>query len=205
MAGRGCYSVEKYQLPWCSNTELKIYHLSFFRHTLIATSTLLILAVCRTRVKYEPTIWPRSPTEFSVAQVDRAPARCLGDHRFESCRGHRFFLCPRLVTRWSFHFHICFTDFLRYRFWGLIFGGAYTWRGLLSEFYRIQIHYLVLLALAVPHMFSSSAFAALGNNRLRTSHRQLSKQKRQNKSHQNSPKSSSRFEFSASSCLQEKK
>ena len=76
MAGRGCYSVEKYQLPWCSNTELKIYHLSFFRHTLIATSTLLILAVCRTRVKYEPTIWPRSPTEFSVAQVDRAPARC---------------------------------------------------------------------------------------------------------------------------------
>ena len=56
MAGRGCYSVEKYQLPWCSNTELKIYHLSFFHHTLIATSTLLILAVCRTRVKYEPTI-----------------------------------------------------------------------------------------------------------------------------------------------------
>ena len=25
-------------------------------------------------------------------------------------------------------------DFLRYRFWGLIFGGAYTWRGLFSEF-----------------------------------------------------------------------
>ena len=25
-------------------------------------------------------------------------------------------------------------DFLRYRFWGLIFGGAYRWRGLFSEF-----------------------------------------------------------------------
>ena len=32
-----------------------------------------------------------------------------------------------------------FTEgFLRYRFGGVIFGGAYTWRGLLSEFYGIQ-------------------------------------------------------------------
>ena len=43
--------------------------------------------------------------QFCVAQVDRAPARCLGGHRFESCRGLRFFLCPTLVTCWSFHFH----------------------------------------------------------------------------------------------------
>ena len=28
-------------------------------------------------------------------------------------------------------------DFLRYDFGGLIFGGAYTWRGLFSEFYGI--------------------------------------------------------------------
>ena len=28
--------------------------------------------------------------------------------------------------------------FLRYRFGGLIFGGAYTWRGLFSEFYGIH-------------------------------------------------------------------
>ena len=28
--------------------------------------------------------------------------------------------------------------FLRYRFGGLIFGGAYTWRGLFSEFYGIR-------------------------------------------------------------------
>ena len=30
--------------------------------------------------------------------------------------------------------------FLRYRFGGLIFGGAYTWRGLFSEFYGIPPH-----------------------------------------------------------------
>ena len=30
--------------------------------------------------------------------------------------------------------------FLRHRFEGLIFGGAYTWRGLLSEFYGMFIH-----------------------------------------------------------------
>ena len=36
--------------------------------------------------------------EFSVAQVDRALARRLGGHRFESCRGLRFFLCPTIVT-----------------------------------------------------------------------------------------------------------
>ena len=35
--------------------------------------------------------------EFSVAQEDRAPATCLGGHRFEFCRGLRFLLCPRLV------------------------------------------------------------------------------------------------------------
>ena len=48
--------------------------------------------------------------EFFVAQVNRAPARCLGGHRFESCRGLRSFLCPMLETFWSFHFHICFTE-----------------------------------------------------------------------------------------------
>ena len=29
--------------------------------------------------------------------------------------------------------------FLRYNFEGLIFGGAYTWRGLFSEFYGITL------------------------------------------------------------------
>ena len=30
--------------------------------------------------------------------------------------------------------------FLRYRFGGAIFGGAYTWRGLFSEFYGILLY-----------------------------------------------------------------
>ena len=51
--------------------------------------------------KYEPSIWPRYPWVL-LAQVDRASARCLGDHRFESCRGLRFSLCPTLVTCWLF-------------------------------------------------------------------------------------------------------
>ena len=32
--------------------------------------------------------------------------------------------------------------FLRYRFGGLIFGGAYTWRSLFSEFYGITVRKL---------------------------------------------------------------
>ena len=35
--------------------------------------------------------------------------------------------------------------FLRYRFGGLVFGGAYTWRGLFSEFYGIFNQYIRLL------------------------------------------------------------
>ena len=34
-------------------------------------------------------------------------------------------------------------DFLRYRFGGFIFGGAYTWSGLFSEFYGILLHSLI--------------------------------------------------------------
>ena len=34
--------------------------------------------------------------------------------------------------------------FLRYEFGGLIFGGAYTWRGLFSEFYGIHISFSVI-------------------------------------------------------------
>ena len=43
---------------------------------------------------------------------------------------------PRGAYIWRGHL----TDgFLRYRFGGLIFGGAYTWRGLFSEFYGIPV------------------------------------------------------------------
>ena len=42
--------------------------------------------------------------EVSVAQVIRAPARCLGGHRFESCRRLRFFLLTTLVTSLKIYF-----------------------------------------------------------------------------------------------------
>ena len=47
--------------------------------------------------------------------------------------------------------------FLRYRFGGLIFGGAYTWRGLFSEFYGIGhvASVFVLLCLAEGGHFSA--------------------------------------------------
>ena len=65
-------------------------------------STLLILAVCRKRVKYEPSIWPCSPW-LLCSSVDRAPTRCLGGHR--SCQALRFFICLMLVTCWLFYLH----------------------------------------------------------------------------------------------------
>ena len=34
--------------------------------------------------------------------------------------------------------------FLRYEFWGLVFGGAYTWRGLFSEFYGILFYNVII-------------------------------------------------------------
>ena len=51
------------------------------------------------RVSNMNLVYGLAHLEFSVAQVDRAPARYLGGHRLESCRGRlRFFLCPTLVT-----------------------------------------------------------------------------------------------------------
>ena len=35
--------------------------------------------------------------------------------------------------------------FLRYRFWGLIFGGAYTWRGLFSKFYGDSSVFIIII------------------------------------------------------------
>lgn len=40
----------------------------------------------------------------SRSSVDGAPACCAGGHGFDSRPGLRFFLCPRLVSRWSVHF-----------------------------------------------------------------------------------------------------
>ena len=61
---------------------------------------------------------------------------------------YRFLLCFTLYLREGFQVqapggaYIWRGDltegFLRYRFGGLIFGGSYTWRGLFSEFYGIH-------------------------------------------------------------------
>ena len=39
--------------------------------------------------------------------------------------------------------------FLRYEFGGLIFGGAYTWKGLFSEFYGTLINLSAYLQLTI--------------------------------------------------------
>ena len=42
--------------------------------------------------------------------------------------------------------------FLRYRFGGLIFGGAYTWRGLFSEFYGMfTLYWRATMPARKPH------------------------------------------------------
>ena len=82
-----------------SFTELKIYHHSLFI-THMTISTLVVLAVCRTHVIHEPCIWHSWPRVLR-SSVIRASDRCTEDHRFNTCRGLRFFLCPVLVTCWS--------------------------------------------------------------------------------------------------------
>ena len=52
--------------------------------------------------------------EFSVAQVARAPAQCLGGHRFEPIRELSFSLCPTLVMliiSFSHLFHRAYETF----------------------------------------------------------------------------------------------
>ena len=40
---------------------------------------------------------------------------------------------------------------MRYRFGGLIFGGAYTWRGLLSKFYDILVRGITHVLKEIVH------------------------------------------------------
>ena len=68
-------------------------------------SAVLILAVCRAPVTYElskMTLLSMS----SRSSVDKAPARCLGGHGFDSCRGLRFFFVPRSCCVEYFIFQI---------------------------------------------------------------------------------------------------
>ena len=85
-----------------SSPSLEFTILSSLYITLITISTLLFLAVCRTRVIHVPCIWPSSPRVLHRSVV-RASDWCTEVRRFKSCRGLRFFLCPMLMTCWTHH------------------------------------------------------------------------------------------------------
>ena len=80
-------------------TELKTYHLLFLS-TNVTLSTLLILAVCRTRVIHELHKTPSSPWSICSSVVEHQSAESEG-LRVDSSWGLRifYFLCPTLVTR----------------------------------------------------------------------------------------------------------
>ena len=65
--------------------ELKIHHLNSFI-TLTMTLTVLILAVCGMPVTYKLGQMTKLLFMSSCSSVDRAPARHLGGHGFNSCR-----------------------------------------------------------------------------------------------------------------------
>ena len=79
-----------------------IIFLSLLSHTVL--STLLIVAVCRTRVttnsgnNYDLACH-KSPSSLVV----KAPDQCTGGDGFDSRWGLRFFLCPTLLANSIFH------------------------------------------------------------------------------------------------------
>ena len=105
---------------------------SFILSPYSTISTLLILAVCRTRVKYEPTIYIYSLALHPWVRILRsssglrAPAKWLGGHRFVSCRELRFFFFSLshvrdvFIISFSHLFHrvkIYHHSFLRYLYY----------------------------------------------------------------------------------------
>ena len=74
-----------------------------------------------------------------------------------SCRGLRFFLCPTLVTCWSFHFHIYFTELKIYHlsffqnkhFWNI--SGVHGFAGLTVIQWSLSFGTLPLLK---GHLYS---------------------------------------------------
>ena len=46
--------------------------------------------------------------------------------------------------------------FVRHRFGGLMFGGAYTWRGLFSEFYGIMIIIVMMMMMMMTTTLSNN-------------------------------------------------
>ena len=54
---------------------------------------------------------------------------------------------------------------MRYEFGGLIFGGAYTWRGLFSEFYGISSKYKCAKSFVPPSVSANIAVSELSVKR----------------------------------------
>ena len=92
-------------------TELKTHDLYSFI-TLTMTTTVLIVAVCRTPVTYLTQLNDLDLNSTSSrTSVDRAPAQCSGGHGFDSCRWFRFCFVPRSCRVDQFTFHISFRSF----------------------------------------------------------------------------------------------
>ena len=76
---------------------LKIHIFLYFTHytvDIVDPSSMQDFFVSNMNLVYGPALY-----ESLRSSVDHgAPVRCSGGHRFESCRGLRFFLCPTLVT-----------------------------------------------------------------------------------------------------------
>ena len=82
------FLIQRIFFPRFQNQQKQKWHLHYYAFKLGRVSNMNL-------------VYGLALDEFSVAEVDkwpRAPAQCLGGHRFESCRGLRFILYPTLVT-----------------------------------------------------------------------------------------------------------
>ena len=83
-----------HDLPYTGRALYPLSHLPFTT----TTSTLPFLVVCRRRVIHELSLMA-SLSMWSCGSVDRAPARCMGGHGFDSPRDSDFFFVSCLRQR----------------------------------------------------------------------------------------------------------
>ena len=125
----------------------------FIHHSATTTSTLLFLAVCRTRVLHELSLMA-SLSMSSRNSVDRALPRCSEGHGFDSRRGLRFFV-PRSC-------HVDYLNFKTFHYFSLSRETEVKWNysqlylnGHLSKRNRA---WSVLLAVKTPSLRSTKSF-----------------------------------------------
>ena len=82
-------SIPVVYVPRSRHADYFIFHISLPRLNFLSLqpygtlSAMLILAVCRVRVPYEPSTMA-SLTMSSSSYVDRVPARCMGGHGLDT-------------------------------------------------------------------------------------------------------------------------